>query len=100
MVYYAHEPSDTHPGPPPPHPLASLVRRPVPHQRQLLLRGRACPVTQTTAQQLASQARKAREALLRRDNLIRQMRDEGATLRAIGEAAGLSHMGIRKILGR
>jgi lambda repressor-like predicted transcriptional regulator len=54
----------------------------------------------TTAQQLASQARKAREATARRDNLIRQMRAEGATLRAIAAAAGLSPQGVVKILGR
>lgn len=52
----------------------------------------------TTAEQLASQARKAREATLRRDELIRQMRDEGSSLRTIAEAAGLTHPAIVKIL--
>lgn len=54
----------------------------------------------TTAQQLASQARKAREAIARRDSLIRQMRAEGATLRAIAQAAGLNHQTVANILGR
>ena len=54
----------------------------------------------TTAQQLASQARKAREAVARRDALIRQMRDEGSPLRTIAEAAGLTHTAIAKILSR
>lgn len=54
----------------------------------------------TTAEQLASQARKAREATLRRDELIRAMRAEGASLRTIAGVAGLSHMAISKILAR
>jgi DNA invertase Pin-like site-specific DNA recombinase len=54
----------------------------------------------TTAQNLASQARKAREATARRDELIRSMRAEGATLRAIAEAAGLTHTAVAKILAR
>lgn len=53
-----------------------------------------------TGQQLASQARKAREATLRRDELIRQMKTEGASLRTIAEAAGLTHTAIAKILAR
>lgn len=52
----------------------------------------------TTAQELASQAKKAREATLRRDELIRQMRVEGSSLRSIAEAAGLTHPAIVKIL--
>lgn len=54
----------------------------------------------TTAQQLASQARKAREATARRDALIVQMRAEGAALRTIAEAASLSHTAIAKVLAR
>ena len=53
-----------------------------------------------TAKEVASWARKAREATARRDEEIRRMRDEGATLRAIAEAAGLTHTGVAKILGR
>lgn len=53
-----------------------------------------------TTKEVASWARKAREATLRRDEAIRVMHAEGATLRAIGEAAGLSHTAIRKILDR
>lgn len=54
----------------------------------------------TTAQQLASQARKAREATARRDQLIRAVRDEGSTLRAIADVAGLTHTAVAKILAR
>jgi len=53
-----------------------------------------------TAEQVAEQASKAREATLNRDILIRRMRDEGASLRTIASAAGLSHMAISKILSR
>lgn len=53
-----------------------------------------------TAKDVASWSRKAREATLRRDQEIRRMRDEGATLRAIAEAAELTHTAIAKILAR
>jgi lambda repressor-like predicted transcriptional regulator len=53
-----------------------------------------------TAKEVASWSRKAREATLRRDGAIRAMRAEGATLRAIAEAAGLTHTAIAKILSR
>lgn len=55
---------------------------------------------EVTAKEVASWARKAREATLRRDEAIHRMHAEGATLRAIGEAAGLSHTAIKKILVR
>lgn len=54
----------------------------------------------TTAQHLASQAKRARDATARRDQLIRQMRDEGSTLRSIAETCGLTHTAIAKILAR
>jgi predicted transcriptional regulator len=57
-------------------------------------------VTPTSAQQLASQARKAREAVLRRDQLIRQMRDEGSTFRSIAEICGLTHTAVAKIVAK
>lgn len=57
-------------------------------------------MTQSTSQQLASWARKAREATARRDELIRAMRAEGATLRAIADSAGLTHPAIVKILAK
>lgn len=53
-----------------------------------------------TDRQLAFQAKRAREATERRDELIRQMRDEGASLRTIAEVAGLSHTQIKNILVR
>lgn len=57
-------------------------------------------MTPGTAQLLASQARKAREAVSRRDQLICQMRSEGSTLRAIADACGLTHTAVAKILAR
>jgi DNA invertase Pin-like site-specific DNA recombinase len=54
----------------------------------------------STAKDLASWAKRAREATARRDELIRQMRADGASLRAIAEVAGLSHMAISKIVNR
>lgn len=53
-----------------------------------------------SAKEVASWARKAREATARRDQAIRRMRDQGASLRAIAEAASLSHTAIAKILSR
>jgi len=53
-----------------------------------------------TAKEVASWAKKAREATARWDEEIRRMRSEGATLRAIAEAANLSHTAVAKILGR
>ena len=45
-------------------------------------------------------ARKAQEATRNRDEAIRQMRANGATLRAIAEAAGLTHTAVAKILAK
>jgi len=53
-----------------------------------------------SAKELALWAKKAREATARRDDLIRQMRAEGSTLRSIAEAAGLTHTAVAKILAR
>jgi lambda repressor-like predicted transcriptional regulator len=49
---------------------------------------------------VARWADKAREATARRDNLIRDMRSEGCSLRQIAAAAGLSHTAIAKILAK
>lgn len=54
----------------------------------------------SAGQQVRSWAVKAQHATARRDEAIRQMRDEGATLRAIAEAANLSHTAVAKILAR
>jgi len=43
-------------------------------------------------------ASKARQATAKRDAAIHQMRAEGASLRDIGDAAGLSHSAVAKIL--
>lgn len=53
-----------------------------------------------TPKEVASWARKAREATARRDKAIRAMRAEGASLRAIADAASLSHTAVAKILAR
>lgn len=49
---------------------------------------------------LRTAAKKAREWTTRRDALIRQQYAAGASLRAIGEEAGLSHTAIAKIVAR
>lgn len=54
----------------------------------------------TTRDSVARWAEKAREATELRDEAIRSMRADGASLRAIGIAAGLSHTAVAKILGR
>jgi lambda repressor-like predicted transcriptional regulator len=41
-----------------------------------------------------------REATEKRDALIRQMRDEGASFRTIAEVAGVSHQTIKNVLVR
>lgn len=46
------------------------------------------------------QADKARKATEMRDYWIREARAEGATFRAIGEAVGLSHTAVAKIVNR
>lgn len=43
-------------------------------------------------------AKAARQAVLRRNEAIREMRAEGASLRAIAGAAELSHTAVAKIL--
>lgn len=52
------------------------------------------------AKEVASWARKAREATECRDEAICRMRDEGASLRAIAAAAEMSHTAVAKILAR
>lgn len=54
----------------------------------------------TSAQRVASWAKKAHDATLRRDAAIRQMRAEGATLRSIALAADMTHTGVARVLGR
>jgi DNA invertase Pin-like site-specific DNA recombinase len=49
---------------------------------------------------VARWADKAREATVRRDNLIRDMRSEGCSLRQIAAAASLSHTAVANILAK
>lgn len=49
---------------------------------------------------LENAATKAQEWTARRNDLIRQARAEGSSLRAIGRATGLSHTAIAKILAK
>lgn len=50
--------------------------------------------------ELAKAARKAREWTIRRDDLIRAQHAAGASLRAIGAEAGLTHTAIAKIVAK
>jgi transposase-like protein len=52
----------------------------------------------TTAEEVSSWAKKAREARVQRDQAIRRMSREGASLRTIAEAAGITHSAVAKIL--
>jgi hypothetical protein len=53
-----------------------------------------------TPARVASRAKAARDALIARDDAIRQLAAEGASLRTIAAAAGLTHGGIAKIIRR
>lgn len=53
-----------------------------------------------TGRRLARVAQRLRAVTAERDALIHQMRAEGATLRQIAAAAGLSAMGVKKLLDR
>jgi hypothetical protein len=52
------------------------------------------------ARKVAAEAAKVRKATADRDKAIFAMSAEGASLREIGELAGLSHTAIAKILAR
>jgi len=54
----------------------------------------------SAARGLAHWASQARGATARRDRLVCQMHDQGASYRAIAEAAGLSAAGVRRIVAR
>lgn len=54
----------------------------------------------TAAEKVRKRAEAVPRATERFHEAIRQMRDEGATLREIGEAAGMSHVAIGKILSK
>ena len=54
----------------------------------------------TTAERLSVAAAAVGTAVAERDELIRRMRAEGASLRQIAAAAGLTAMGVKKILDR
>ena len=50
--------------------------------------------------EVAKWAKRLREAGSKRDEAIRQMHDEGASLREIAAAASLSHGAIAKIINK
>lgn len=52
----------------------------------------------TAAREVATWAAKAQVATAKRDEAIRAMRAEGATLRAIAKAAGMTHAGVARVL--
>jgi transposase-like protein len=54
----------------------------------------------TPARRLTLAVATMNTALRQRDQAIRDMRAEGASLRDIAEAAGMSHPGVMKILQR
>ena len=53
-----------------------------------------------TAKQVAKWAQKAREAIFQRDVAILAWHREGASLREIGDAAGLPHTTVANIIKR
>ena len=57
-------------------------------------------MAKVTASQVERLAAKAREATARRDEAIRAMVAQGASLREVAQAAGLSHTGVAKIAQR
>jgi hypothetical protein len=57
--------------------------------------------TETVAEMnVASWSGRAREAVANRDQSIRDMRAEGASLRRIAEVSGMSHQAVAKILDK
>ncbi len=52
------------------------------------------------AKRLASVVRRLQELEDERDQLILKAREEGASLREIAQQAGMSHVGIKKLIGR
>lgn len=53
-----------------------------------------------TLEKVRKRTEAVQRAQERQDEAIRQTRDEGETLRAIGEAAGMSHVAIAKRLAK
>ena len=54
----------------------------------------------STSTELQKAAAALRAAVARRDALVVQMHDEGASLRTIAAVCGLSHGGVAKIVNR
>lgn len=52
------------------------------------------------ASALSRVSRRVRDSTTERDRLIQELREDGYSLRAIAQAAGLSHTAIAKILAR
>lgn len=61
---------------------------------------RGAPPMADTADQVTYWSAAARTATTRRDHYIHTMRDQGASLRAIAEAAGLTHAGVAHIVNQ
>ena len=53
-----------------------------------------------TPKELATIAAKARNAVAHRNQAIVEAHEGGMSLRAIAQAAGMSHMGVKKIIDR
>lgn len=56
-------------------------------------------LTPQRKRELETAGRRARAAVEARNQAITAARADGASLREIAEAVGLSHMGVRKVLG-
>lgn len=52
------------------------------------------------SKRLAAVVRRLQEMEDERDQLILQAREQGASLREIAQHAGMSHVGIKKLIGR
>jgi DNA-directed RNA polymerase specialized sigma24 family protein len=52
------------------------------------------------SKRLAAVVRKLQDMEEERDQLILQAREQGASLREIAQQAGMSHVGIKKLIGR
>lgn len=60
----------------------------------------AVPVDPAVAKRLTAVAKRARDNTDERNRLIRQAHADGGSLREIGALAGLTHVGVKKIVER
>lgn len=58
------------------------------------------PVDPALQRRLDTVVRRIDELTAERDQLVLQARDEGASLREIAAHAGMTHVGVKKLIGR